>query len=79
MRFGSYYIGPATFNQLFIRHGTSDISESGNTPTTFIKINISICFRNHEHRKLYNNNKPISLTFKKISNETGCTRIYIYI
>jgi len=50
-------------NYLFVTERRT--SQLGKIPTTFIKINVSIRFRNHEHRKLYNNNSPISLTFKK--------------
>lgn len=45
-------------------------SQAGNTVRQHLsKLMFPFVFRNHEHRKLYNNNKPISLTFEKYPTE----------
>jgi len=42
-------VSPRSTNYLFVTERQT--SQLGNVLTTFIKINVSIRFRNHEHRK----------------------------
>lgn len=47
-----------------IIYSSRNVGRPGRLRQTFIKINVCAGrFRNHERQKLYNNNKPISLTF----------------